>query len=201
MWTFPFLWVENTEATLRIERFSNGIWNVSIEDQNEEGLHETYLFEDNQFADFSQFGLVFSYTKTRSGKLWMDDVSLRIVPSPIAVKKVEAIAANILQVTYSKPYEINTALDLFNYRLERTDGEQILLRGIEQENDRSILLETGRIDSSSLILSVQGIKDLQGMMMDPQIVDFRYLPPVLPESVVFNELMTDQCTITRFTRI
>jgi len=189
--TFPLLWKESTEATMQVERFSNGIWNVSFNNYEGSDSVNTFLVEDNQFSDFSLSGLLFNFTTTRSGKLWMDDVSLRIIPSPIAVKKIEAIAANNLRITFSKPYELNSALDLLNYRLERKNGEQILLRGIEQENETSILLETGKIDTSYLNLYIQGVEDIQGMVMKQQVIDFRFLPPVLPDAIVFNEIMAD----------
>ena len=171
-------WDENTLVAIEVTRIPGGEWEMKINPEgNFENLSSQGEGSDDVFTTSQTCGLVFVYTTTRAGLLWMDDV---YIGPPIAdtippvITRAEVSSKTSIILEFSENINPSTALDVSNY----TVNGSVLPEFIEFANDSGdiILLhfENPFQENESFVLQVSGIKDLAGNLMLPAEFILKY---------------------------
>jgi hypothetical protein len=164
-------WDPNTLAAIEITRMPGGDWEMKINTEgNYENLNSEGTGSDNTYITSNACGLVFIYTTTRTGLIWMDDA---YIGPPIAdtippvITRAEVSSRTSIIIEFSENVDPSTALDVSNY----TVNGSVLVESIEFINDSKdkIILhfENPFQENVSFVLMVSGIKDLEGNLMLP----------------------------------
>jgi hypothetical protein len=179
-------WDVNTLAGIEVTRFPGGDWELKL---NRQGGFNNLVTEgtgsDNTHLTSHYCGLYFVYTTTRAGLLWMDDV---YVGKPITdtipphIEKAEVLTFNTIRLTFNEFPEPTTALDISNYLIN--GSVQPVSAGFLTGSQQQVLLSFSQpfIELTPFELSVSGIEDLAGNVMEPYSINLYY------ESFKANEI-------------
>lgn len=171
-------WDPNTLAGIEVTRIPGGNWELKL---NTKGGFTNLVSQgtgsDNTHLSSEYCGLVFVYTATRAGLLWMDDVyagkPISDTISPI-IEKAEVLTSNTIRVTFNEFIDPITAFDISNYSINgsinpatatfQAGSPQLVLLSFSQAFNELIPFE----------LSVSGIKDMAGNAILPVSMTLMY---------------------------
>lgn len=182
-------WNASTLAILHVKRSSQGNWELTYTVAGEP-TSPVFSGKDPTFAYFKNMGLFFHYTYTRSGQLWMDDISVTTSPSAVFIQKLALMNSHTLRLAFSKPIQ---ASSLQNHHFQLIDENNlpipILSVAPVVESNQVIELQLGKITGTQLSLNASGVTDPTGVAMNPQTVSFplSYSPEM--GSVLINEVL------------
>lgn len=171
-------WDANTLAGIEVTRIPGGHWELKL---NRQGGFNNLVSEatgsDNTHISGQYCGLVFVYTTTRAGLLWIDDIYAgKPIIDTIApfVEKAEVLTSNTIRLTFNEFLDPATAPDVSNYLINGSahpvTGQ--FLSGSQQQ----VLLSFSQefIELTPFELSVSGIKDLAGNTIEPVFINLLY---------------------------
>ena len=185
-------------VTLRIKvtRDDSGLWELFTD----LGPSGQYVSEgtvaDTTHVTSAFFGVMCNYTSTRSDKFYFDDfevtASSQTDVTPPAIVRMEATPPGNLQLTFSEALETETAQAVSNYIVDREIGNPARAV-IQQNNTVSLFFEKNFSDNLSYTLTVTGIKDNSGNLIQRTEEKF-YLTPLFQASfkdIIFTEIFAD----------
>jgi len=182
-------WNSSTLATIMVKRTVRGEWSLNYQKPGEQ-KSKTFSGNDPTISAFKNIGVYFSYTSTRAGQLWIDDVSVVKLESELFIQKLTLINSNTITLTFNKPINKGSILS-GNFKLIDENNQNISILQIvpTKGTDKSIEVKFGKTNGIELSLSVSGISDLTGKMMNPDIRSFSYTFSPASGSILINEIL------------
>jgi len=172
----------NVDYRIRVTRERNGEWRLFVGTGSEsEPQQEGQAVIDNTHANASWFGMRATYTATRLDLVSFDDI--RVTKFPLFLASVVIIDSQNLDVVFSEAVDPSSVSNAsFNIN-----------EGIGSPNAFTINSNTVRISYSNPIpggsyaLSISGIRDLAGGVMEPEVFAFNMINVPVKGDVVINE--------------
>lgn len=182
-----FDWNAAELVSVTVRRTSRGNWTLDFLKQGEEKTRSFTGADPTRF-DFRNIGLFFQYTSTRSGQLWLDDVLVSHSEAPLFVQQASLINSNTISLIFNKTV-LPASVKSGNFKLTDESGNEIAISKVSQEGEKEIQLQFDGFRGTELSLTVSGISDLAGRIMEPEIYRLEY--SVSPESgsVLINEVL------------
>jgi hypothetical protein len=139
--------------------------------------------------------LLFSYTYTRSGQLWADDIIVNAMQAGLSIQKLSVVNSHTLTLTFNKPVDLSS---IHNDHFQLTDENNvpIPILTIQSFNGSNQILELqlGETEGIQLTLQVSGLTDLSGNVMKPETSCFAYSFMPEPGSILINEVLFNPFT-------
>ena len=182
-------WNASTLAKITAKRTVRGVWTLNYQ-KSGEVKSGTFAGNDPSVAAFKNIGIYFNFTPTRTGQLWIDDISVVQLATELFIQKLTLANSNTLRLTFNKP--INTAsIHSGNFKLTDETDENIPINHAmaTKGSDKSIDLSFGKTTGIELSLSVSGISDLSGKIMNPDTHTFSYTFNPEVGSILINEVL------------
>jgi hypothetical protein len=182
-------WNASNLATINVKRTTRGKWTLNYlksGDTNPKSFSGT----DRSRFTFTNIGITFKYTATRSGQLWIDDIFVNQLPSELFIQKLTLVNSHSVLITFNKP--INPASILSgNFILtdENNGNISVTQAKMVAGSDNSIEVSFGKTNGIELRLSVSGISDLSGKIMIPETRTFSYSFSPEVGSILINEIL------------
>lgn len=182
-------WNASTLATITVKRTVRGNWTLQYQ-KSGEAKSKIFSGNDKRISVFKNIGLHFNYTPTRAGQLWIDDISVVQLASELFIQKLTLINSNTVRLIFNKPIH-PSSIPYGNFKLTDENDQNIpISQAIPTKgSDNSIDVSFGKTTGMELSLSVSGISDLTGKMMNPDIRSFSYSFSPEPASILINEVL------------
>lgn len=184
----------NNILRIRVTRDSHGNWEFFADPSGDHLMIPQGEVFDDTYSTSSWFGISCRYTISNANRYWFDDFRIGdIVPDlePLRVNRTRVMAANALEVSFSKIVEPESAQKVTNYFVNHDLGMPLVVAPDANRPDRvSLVFEKNFPQNQLLELHIVNVKDLAGNTMDPYIGTFVHHKPARFD-VVFNELMVD----------
>jgi hypothetical protein len=182
-------WNSSTQSNITVKRSSNGNWSLNYQ-KSGGPLSKTFSGIDRTRSDFKNIGLYFNFTSTRAGQLWMDNVSVGLLPAELFIRTIELINSHQLRLTFNKSINFS-AVQPGNFKLTGENDLAIAISQVQlvQGSTQKVDITFGKTTGTELRLNISGVTDLSGKVMAP---DFRSIPfSFSPEtgSVLINEVL------------
>lgn len=184
-----FDWNENISAEINVMRSASGKWIISATDLNT-GASYAAKGTDDQFQKVDEVDLVFSYTSTRAGQLWFDDMIIIGQNAAPFIKDAKAIAADQFQVFFNEAIQMDK-LDASNLKLASKSGQDYPIQSIEKVDESSVIIHTSIVTDAFLIVTAKSITDLDGKTTSQSGFEFENELPAATYDIIFNEIMAD----------
>ena len=182
-------WNASTLATITAKRTVRGTWTLQYQ-KSGESKSKTFAGSDPFVTAFKNIGLYFNYTPTRTGQLWIDDISVVQLASELFIQKLRIANSNTLTLTFNKP--INPAsIHSGNFKLTDENNQNIaIIQAIPTKgSDKSVDVIFGKATGIELSLAVSGISDLSGKIMNRNTQSFSYSFSPKVGSILINEVL------------
>lgn len=182
-----FDWNAAELVSVAVRRTSSGNWTLDFQREGD-STAQSFSGTDPNLCDFRNVGLFFQFTSTRSGQLWLDDVSLSHSEAALFIQKTELINSNTVSLIFNRPI-LPSSVKEVDFKLTNEFDEEISISQVIQQNEKEVQLRFESFQGTELSLSVSGIYDLFGHMMTPDIrtIDYSFSPE--PGSVLINEIL------------
>ena len=151
---------------------------------------------DNTFSATSFFGIYCKYTSSNSTKFYFDDFYVNeivIDTIPPEITAINMISNTQLDLILNEPVEISSAQNILNYYVNTIGNPVNATRDLFYLSKVHLTFEQSFTPGINYILTVNGVADLAGNLMENVSADFQFQPPSQIElfDVVINEIMTD----------
>jgi hypothetical protein len=171
-------WDPNTLAGIEINRLPGGHWNMKTDDGS--GFNSLMMRgsgTDNTYLSSEACGLVFAYTSTRAGSLWMDDLYIGPpIPdkNPPILTTATVFTPNLISLNFSEPVNPASALNLSNYTIDGTFHPSTI--EIPEENPSQVLLhfQDSLREDEVFTLWVSGVSDMADNVMEPASIQLMF---------------------------
>lgn len=199
-----FIYTENTTAACRVVRDPVGVWVLEYDTDGNFDYFRTggYAF-DTTYQTLNNPGLVFEYTASRAGKLWLDDFS--ITASAATSGQIEVPAEKIpFNLETAKLYKQNAIvlklsseidasfIKTDNFNLQINNNNLTISNVFFTASGKTIGLKTTETLSGTdtVFVQIKNLKALSGLKLNTST--FVVLPD-LPQygDVVINEIFFD----------
>ncbi len=190
IFTTSLVWAEaNTSVDFEIKRQPKGIWSIGYRPDTV-GAEFVYTdeFTDNKYNKLAYHGFYFSFSKTRAGMFYADNVCVSRKRAPISIVSATCTDANTIVVEFSGNLDSGTAVNVSNYAIPGIDIEKIIFDNAEPQK---VTISAKRFNGGDYTLAVSGLKSAEGVEISDLQVGFTFIPPAEPYWLVFNELMFD----------
>lgn len=173
-------WDPNTLAGIEVVRYPGGTWELKLDRQGGfNNLVNEGTGSDNAHLSSQACGLVFIYTTTRAGLLWMDDVYIGPPVTdtiPPEITRAEVLTSGTIALHFSENLDPESVHDLTNYLIE--GNIMPMSAEFSEGNQHVILLRFAEPfpEQTPFELVVTGIKDLAGNSMFPFSISLLYEP-------------------------
>jgi hypothetical protein len=180
-------WNVAEQFVIDVRRTARGKWTLAYRRPGEASGH-SFSGYDATWFNFRNVGLLFQFTSTRAGQLWLDDVSLSRLASGLFIQKIRLVGSNTIVLIFNKAV-LPGSVKSRNFRLTNEIGEEIPISEVVRLDGREIQLTVGGVRGTSLSLAVKDLSDLSGQLMEPEVRSFVYAILPQPGSVVINEIL------------
>lgn len=177
---------------LKITRNNDGLWTILADPDGGVNYQLQAQGIDNTFTQTSYIGFYCKYTKSNSTKFYFDEVyagPIIVDEEPPVILSLESLSDSSLVIHFSEPMDDQSAENISNYLVNQGIGypEVALL-----SNPAQVELDFSDhfINGTNYLISVSGVKDLAGNMMQPQEKAFSFYTPNTFD-IVINEIMAD----------
>jgi hypothetical protein len=179
---------------LKVLRDNTGLWKVFADPLGGENYQLQCEGTDNSFTTTAYFGFYCKYTVSNSTKFYFDDVyagPVVVDNDPPELINLMADSDNTLTLNFNESLDKTSAETLSNYSVNKAFGNPKSAVLNSEDATQVHLLFSNKFNSGeSYLLSVSGIEDLSGNVMEPQDFPFSFYR-VQAFDVVFNEIMAD----------
>lgn len=196
----PDGFVDMSQVIVRVRATRDDSGNWTLEADNTGGTDFQLMGNaaDDTYIQSYFFGVLCTYTSTRSDLFYYDDFNVSGDPFvddiPPTIESLEVISSTELRLLFSEPLDESSAENVNNYELQPFFGSPVsatLNSGNSAEVD--LVFSNEMQNGNEYNLLVNGVEDLSGNVMDSDAISFLF---VIPEEadfkdVVFNEIMAD----------
>lgn len=138
----------------------------------------------------SYMALVFGYTASRAGLLWIDNLMFCTTDYPPVISSAKVVSLNSLRVGFSKTVTAQTALNKMNYRLRTANKTDVSIREIKSIDSQTVTLVTEKLPFSKLTLLLENITDTDGYSL-PDSIEIGFTAQGNFGHLVINEIMAN----------
>lgn len=169
--TTDFDWNPTDEVKIRVGLTPKGEWKLWYMDKHE----QSYKFGGGGYSlsgssmDWS--GLAFVFSASRSGQLWIDDLSICTSDYPPVMQWAKPLNLNTVKIQFSEKVNSLNALEKANYLIFDNNGTCVDIINTSSSTDFSngVFLKTDRLPFGRLLLKVDGIAGLNGSSIKDSI--------------------------------
>lgn len=159
-----FDWNENDEVKLKLTLSPIGELSLWYQTKQSGSMilgGETVL-KSNLAINYG--GLVFGFTSSRAGLLWLDNLKICAVEYPPLIKSAKSMNLSSVKVQFSRSINPTSASNISNYDIKKENGETIAIQSAQfyAAKPNEVLLTTSRMPLGSLQLNVTNILDENG---------------------------------------
>jgi len=159
-----FDWNENDEVKLKLTLSPTGKISLWYQPKQSGCMilgGETALKSD---IAINYGGLVFGFTSSRAGLLWIDNLKICTVEYPPILKSVKSMNLSSVKVQFSKSINPTRASNIDNYAIKKESGESIAVQSVQfnAAKPNEVLLTTSRMPLGNLQLNISNISDENG---------------------------------------
>ncbi len=184
-----FDWNENTTGTIDITRNNIGLWTIMASNRNT-GETASATGVSSLYRNMKRIGLNFTFSQTRSGQLWVDDILVLRENTAPAIVSAEAANNGTIRVCFSEAIKTEE-LSAANFQIHNDQGEQLAINNITVISSDTILLHTESINDLQLTLSAQNIEDREGARGDIEPITFDVPILFAEHDMAITEIMAD----------
>jgi hypothetical protein len=183
-------------SRIRITRDINGEWIIYSDEEGGYNFVKHTSVTDNTHTINKAFGLWAKYTTTRSDQFFFDDILIEPLKgdqTPPIISSVIPVDSLTLQLTFNKPVDSASVINISNYSLKNAEG-LLIIDHVSKESNRWYLHTRSALKTGEYQLTVKDIKDTdQHIMLEEQLLAFQYLQlhQALPGEIVINEIYAD----------
>lgn len=182
-----FDWNAAELVGITVRRTSRGTWTLDYQRAGDVAL-KSFSGADKMLFDFRNVGLYFQFSPTRSGQLWLDDVSVARSEAALFIQKITLKNSNAILISFNKPV-LPASVKVGNFKLTNEFGETIPVSQVILSPEKEIQIQFGNVRGTELSLAVSGISDLSGQAMEPEVHSVEYVVSPEPGSVLINEIL------------
>lgn len=182
-------WNENMTVQLDLMRSAQGEWLLNATNLANGQSASAGVF-DTEFLDVDLLELVYTFTSTRAGELWFDDLIVIGQNASPFIAAAKATDAGRFLITFNEAIRMES-LSLSDLKLASTAGENVPITSFDRVNEQSILLHTDPVAFPFLIVSAQSLIDMEGKKTATSSFTFENSLPAREHDVVINEIMAD----------
>ena len=182
-----YLWGSQSDVKVIVTRTAKGSWTLSYI-VNPETSTDTIVgddFIDNTYNDLQYHGYYFAYSKTRGGQLWVGNTNIVRLAATIALQSSVWTDGTAIKAEFTGFPDSLSATTAANYTI---DGKAVASVQLDEMPQR-VIIKTNGLTAGTHTLAVSGVIGRNGLTMEPQQIEFEYIPPAKPFDLVFNELM------------
>ncbi|MDP2890292.1 MAG: gliding motility-associated C-terminal domain-containing protein [Bacteroidota bacterium] len=182
-------WNASNLATINVKRTSRGKWTLSYL-KSGDANPKSFSGTDRSRFSFTNIGITFKYTATRSGQLWIDDVFVNQLPAELFVQNITLVNSHSVLLIFNKPISPASILsENFTLTDENNRNISVIQAKMLAGSDNSIEVSFGKTNGVELRLSISGISDLSGKIMIPESRAFSYSFSPEVGSILINEIL------------
>lgn len=187
------------EMRVKVTKNQSGLWELFTDTSN---AQNNYFSEgtvtDITYGQSNYFGVYCRYSSTRSDKFAFDDIIVSGKAFQDTIKptldKLTINNQNSLILSFTEKVEPATALNPSNYFVNKGVGAPTTVSYLGADSSKlNLNFNNGFINGESHQITVQGIGDFDGNIMDKDSLSFFYFQPVpgVFRDITINELMPD----------
>lgn len=184
-----FDWNENDEVKISVTLSPKGLLRLWYEPKSS-GLKTLGGEVKISPPACSYMALVFGYTASRAGLLWLDDLNFCTTDFPPVITSAKVVNLNALRVGFSKTITTQTALNKMNYRLKTENKTDVRIWEIKNIDSQTVTLVTEKLPFSKLTLLVDKITDVNGYSL-PDSIEIGFTAQGNFGRLVINEIMAN----------
>jgi len=186
--TTSFDWNSSDEVKIRVGLTPKGEWKLWYMPKGAQAFFHGGEGKSLTNSQMNWSGPVFGYTSSRSGQLWMDDLSICVSDYPPVLQSAKPLNLNTVKVQFSEHINLNDASDRSNFSITDKDGSTININSTLTSTDlpNGVNLKTDRLPFGKLLLKVDAVSGLNG----ESIKDSIYFG--LGESGTFGRLIINE---------
>jgi hypothetical protein len=191
--------LDPVDVKVKVTKDSAGEWELFIDTSAAKNNYVSQgAASDLSHAQCSYFGVLCTYTSTRSDKFFFDDISLQGEAFQDTLKPIlsslTVIDSNSLQLNFSENVQLNSALSPSNYRVNKGFGSPQMVSFVG--NDSSLVqldFSNPFNNAEAYFLKVENVQDRSSNVMETDSLPFLYFQsiPATYRDLVINEFYPD----------
>ncbi len=188
-----FFWSENNSIKIKIIRYNNGKWQLMVsQNQQTTTTYWTGTCVDNELDKLKYTGLCFSFTSSRAGKLWCDNISLIRANMPPALHSFQVLSNNTIKIQFTETIDTLFAKEQSVFRLDKS-GVEIPINQILMDKQQAdiIYVKTDNLTGGNYTIEIQNIKDTENAITDNIRFAFDYFQGTSSGNLLVTEIMAD----------
>lgn len=179
---------------IHVTRSASGLWKLFADPSGGHDFLPEASGTDNTFSTSGWMGVYCKYTSSNSTRFYFDDFYTGPVifdHLPPSVTSLSVISGASVDVIFSEPVETLSAADVLNYAI-LPGSVKPLSATPDLTNKTRVHLVFGQpfINKTQYELSIRGIRDLAGNLMQASLERFTYYMPAAFD-ILINEIMAD----------
>lgn len=162
--TSSFDWGANDEVRIKVGMTTKGEWKLWYQPKSEQSFIFGGKGSSLSSSSMNWSGLIFGFTSSRSGQLWMDDLSICSTDYPPIILSAKPLNLNTVKVLFSEKADLHNVTSKSNYSITDKNNLPIEINSISNSIDFSngVYLKTEQLPIGKLLLKVKNICDLTG---------------------------------------
>lgn len=177
---------------IRVVRHTGGLWDVYTDKTGGTNFIAEGSFTDNSITTTNYFGVVADYsTASRYNLYYFDDFTIGHIIADTTkptVTNVTLASPTLIDVTFSEPVDITTAQATGNYVIDNAVGNPFVAVAASLSKV-SLAFNTSLISGPVYTLSISGVKDVSGNIMDNYTFQLALPDVAAPNDVIINEIL------------
>ncbi len=169
--TSSYDWNPNDEIKIKVGLTPGGDWKIWYQPKSAQSFIYGGTGKSIINNQMSWSGLVFGYTSSRSGQLWMDDLSICATDYPPIILSAKPLNLNTVKVLFSEIVNLDDASIESNYTITDKNGSSIVINSISASSElpNGVFLKTDQLPFGKLLLEVDNIRGLNGSSIKDSI--------------------------------
>lgn len=187
-----FAWEENETVAIRVTRTPNSEWSLWFQPEFGESTYSLAGKKNDVIhTDASYSGLVFHYTSTRAGELWLDNLSICSVVYPPVIQRATMGNLTRIDIDFSAEVNQDDAQQSANYSLRTLEGENLSIIDVYSDalNPKKVALRTEVMPLVPMMLQVEGVRSASGETTVSDSAEVGIGSPGTFGNVIINEIM------------
>lgn len=184
----------NNQIRIRVVRNNTGSWEVFADPQGGNLFSFQGSVVDITHTLATHFGVLCRYTSSNASKFYFDDFyvgDIVVDTIPPGITSLTTIGSQELEALFSEGLETNSANNLANYSVNQNIGNPVsIVQDAENPARISLHFDQAFKNGEFYMLSVQGVKDFSGNIMEDVTIEFSFYK-AQPYDIVINEIMAD----------
>lgn len=189
--------LSSVTVKIKVVRDDVGSWELFSDVGHSGTFVSEGIVSDQIWTSGSWFGVLCTYTATRSDDFYFDDFHITGTPVkdeiPPELEAFQTTSSQSIELKFSEQMNNTTAESLLNYTL--SPGSQLPSMATLNEDEKTVTLffDQPFPNASECVLSISNLEDIGGNMMPATERTFLYYEPVVasPQDIIISEIFAD----------